>query len=110
MLPEMGRVAESRDSCVTLTSHWHKTSGNPLLTFPANKVSRNQQANDKAVSPVLDEQTKAFVTEVSERTGVSSDELLRDIVREWYRDQFDVPAQHLRWAMKQSKQDAANWA
>ena len=78
-------------------------------TQKIQKAAPGRIAAPRALESVLDELTLACILEVSVRAGVSDVELLRHIVREWYSVQFDVPASHLKWAIRQSKRDAAKW-
>jgi hypothetical protein len=66
-------------------------------------------ANGSNSNPGLDNLTNACISEVSQRTGVPSDELLQHIVRAWYEINFDVTAPHLKAEIRQSKRDAKKW-
>lgn len=76
---------------------------------PVNGLAQTSVADDQALRQVLGDLGYACVADVAKRTGVSPTELVRHMVREFYNVQFDVPAPHLRSAMRQSARDAAKW-
>ena len=65
--------------------------------------------DDQVLRQVLGDLGYACVADVANRTGVSPTELVRHMAREFYSVQFDVPAPHLRSAMRQSARLAAKW-
>ena len=78
-------------------------------TQKSQKAAPGRIAAPRALEGVLDELTLACILEISGRAGVSDVELLRHVVREWYRVQFDVTAGYLKRAIRRSKRDAAKW-
>lgn len=70
--------------------------------------SHDRLIDEKALA-VLGDLEYACVTEVADRTGVSTKELLNHMVRNWYETGFDVTAPRLREEIAQSKRDAAKW-